>query len=301
MLRLRLLAEGHPAVRELLPPADLNVPEFRRFAEDEIEARFERVPGVSQSNVLGGLEDELQVIVDPEKLAARQLTLTDVRQVLQTQNKDTSAGDFWEGKRRYVVRARGEFTAPQQVEEQLLAIRDGAPVFVRDVATVQFDFKKPDGLVRRFGQSSIALNCIRETGANVLDVMAGLKEVRTEIDRDILAPKGLQLLQVYDETEYIESSINLVQENIFIGGALTMIVLMVFLHPGLRTTLAIPVIFATALAAAYLSPWWFAVSLAVMIGCGFWFARGASRWGWRFPSASSAHFWCWGSWAVRST
>lgn len=283
MLRLRLLAEKYPAVQELLPPADVNVPEFRRFAEDEIEARFERVPGVSQSNVLGGLEDELQVIVDPEKLAARQLTLTDVRQVLQTQNKDTSAGDFWEGKRRYVVRARGEFTNPQQVEEQLLAIRDGAPVFVRDVATVQFDFKKPDGLVRRFGQSSIALNCIRETGANVLDVMAGLKAVQAEIDRDILAPKGLQLLQVYDETEYIDSSINLVQENIFIGGALTMIVLMVFLHPGVRTTLAIPVIFATALAAAYLSPWWFGVSLAVMIGCGFWFARGALAVGLAIP------------------
>ncbi|WP_372897089.1 efflux RND transporter permease subunit, partial [Stieleria sp.] len=66
MLRLRLLAKEHPEVKELLPPEGLDVTKLRRFAEDEIEARFERVPGVSQSNVIGGLEDELQVIVDPE-------------------------------------------------------------------------------------------------------------------------------------------------------------------------------------------------------------------------------------------
>ncbi|MEO2032774.1 MAG: efflux RND transporter permease subunit, partial [Planctomycetaceae bacterium] len=63
MLRLRNLAVRHEAVKELLPPQELRVTELRRFAEDEIEARFERVSGVSQANVLGGLEDELQVIV----------------------------------------------------------------------------------------------------------------------------------------------------------------------------------------------------------------------------------------------
>ena len=109
MLRLRLLAAEHPEVATLLPPESLDVAKLRRFAEDEIEARFERVPGVSQSNVIGGLEDELQVIVDPELLAARRLTLADVRRVLQEQNADTSAGDFWEGKRRWVVRAKGQF------------------------------------------------------------------------------------------------------------------------------------------------------------------------------------------------
>ena len=94
MLRLRLLAEEHEQARELLPPDELDVTMLRRFAEDEIEARLERVPGVSQANVFGGLEDELQVTVDPEKLAARQLTLADVRTVLRSQNADTSAGDF---------------------------------------------------------------------------------------------------------------------------------------------------------------------------------------------------------------
>ena len=274
MLRLRLLAKQHPEVRELLPP-DMDVTTLRRFAEDVIEARFERVSGVSQSNVIGGLEDELQVVVDPEKLAARQLTIVDVRQVLRGQNKDTSAGDFWEGKRRWVVRTLGQFRSTEQVENQLLAVRGGSPVYVRDVATVRLGYKKPDGLVRRFGESAIAINAQRETGANVLAVMDGLREARRELDEGILKERGLQLLQVYDETEYIYSSVDLVRQNIFIGGALTMIVLMLFLHLNVRTLLSIPIIIATALLATLVSPWFAVVSLAFLVLVGFWFARGA--------------------------
>lgn len=285
MMRLRLLAKEHPQVAELLPPPDMDVTKLRRFAEDEIEARFERVAGISQSNVIGGLEDELQVVLDPEKLAARQLTIADVRNVLRGQNQDTSGGDYWEGKRRYVVRTLGQFRSPEQVEQQLLAIRDGNPVYVRDVAEVKLGYKKADGLVRRFGESSIAVNALRETGANVLDAMEGLQEVNVELNAGILKQKGLQLTQVYDETEYIYSSVNLVQENIFVGGALTMVVLMLFLHLGVRTLIAVPLIIGSAIASAYLSPWFFVVTMALIIGAGFWFARGALVVGLAIPTS----------------
>jgi len=275
IMRLRRLGREHPELKELLPPESLDVAKLRRFAEDEIEARFERVPGVSQSNVFGGLEDELQVIVDPEKLAARRITLTDVRNVLRGQNDDISAGDFWEGKRRWVVRALGQFRSPEQVEQQLLAVRDGAPVFVKDVGEVRLGYKKPDGIVSRLGESNIAVNCMRETGANVLDVMDGLRKATDELNRYVLNRRNLQLTQVYDETEYIYSSVDLVKDNIFVGGALTMIVLMLFLHLGVRTLVVIPLILATAIAATYLSPWFFALSLVIVVISGFWFARGA--------------------------
>lgn len=275
ILRLRNLAKEHPEVNELLPPPDLDVTKMRRFAEDEIEAAFERVPGVSQANVIGGLEDEMQVIVDPEKLAARNLTILDVRAALRGQNKDTSGGDFWEGKRRWVVRTLGQFRSPEQVENQLLAVRDGAPVYVSDVAVVQHDYKKPDGLVRRFGESSVAVNALRETGANVIDVMTGLQNVNRELNDTVLKRRGLQLTQVYDETEYIYSAVDLVQDNIYVGGALTMIVLMFFLHLGVRTLIAAPFILATAVAATFGNPWSFAMTLAIVIATGFWFARGS--------------------------
>ena len=285
-LKLRLMAKDHPELAQLLPPEGVDVTKMQRFAEDEIEARFERVPGVSQSNVFGGLEEELQVIVDPERLAARRITLGEMRQVLRAQNSDISAGDFWEGKRRWVLRTLGRFRQPEQVENQLLAVRDGAPVFVRDVAEVRLGYKKPTGMVSHFGDPSIAVNVIRETGANVLDVMAGLQQAAREMNEQLLRPPPrLQLTQVYDETDYIYSAIDLVQQNIFIGGALTMIVLMLFLHLNARTLLVIPLIVVSALAAAYVSPWFFAVCLALILVCGFWFARGALVVGLAIPTS----------------
>jgi HAE1 family hydrophobic/amphiphilic exporter-1 len=274
-LRLRRAAAKHAELRELLPPEGFDVNKLRRFAEDEIESRFERVTGVAQSNVMGGLVDELQVVVDPEKLAARRITLSQVRNVLRGQNEDTSAGDFWEGKRRWVVRALGQFRTPEQVERQLLAVRNGAPVFVRDVAEVRLGYKKPDSLVRRFGESSIAVNASRETGTNELEVMEGLRQATAELNEELLHPRGLQLTQVYDETEYIYSALDLVKDNIFVGGALTMIVLMLFLHPETRTLVMMPFIVATAVAASFISPWFFAICLGLILVAGFWFARAA--------------------------
>jgi HAE1 family hydrophobic/amphiphilic exporter-1 len=106
LLRLRQLAERHGAAAELLPE-EVDVTRLRKFAEDVIAARHERVPGVSDSQVMGGREDEMQVLVDPHKLAARHLTVGDVRAALKGQNKDTSGGDFWQG-RRCVVRTLGQ-------------------------------------------------------------------------------------------------------------------------------------------------------------------------------------------------
>ncbi|GAA5509760.1 efflux RND transporter permease subunit [Novipirellula caenicola] len=274
LMRLRNLAKDHPGIAPLLPP-DLNVPEMRRFAEDYIEARLERVNGVSNANVLGGLTDEMQVIIDPQKLAARSLTIDDVRRVLRNQNQDTSGGDYWEGKRRYVVRTLNQFRSADQVKSQVLAIRDGAPVFVSDVAEVKLGFKKPDGLVRRFGESSIAINALRETGANVLDVMDGLKHSVDDLNNDLLRDRKLQLLQVYDETEYIDASVGLVNQNIVVGGTLTMLVLMLFLHLNVRTLIFVPLIVASTVASMLLSPWYGLITLALIVIAGFWFARGA--------------------------
>lgn len=277
-LRLRRLVaregEKHPELKTLLPPP-IEVPLMRKFAEDVIEAQFERVSGVSNANIFGGRDPELQVIINPEKLAARQLTIQDVRRALRAQNKDTSAGDLWEGKRRWVVRTLGQFNSVEQVEQQVLAMNGGSPIYVSDVAEVRLANKKPDGFVKRFGTQCIAVNVVRRTGANVLDVMEGVKKENELLNAGVLKDKGLTLTQVYDETEYIHGSIDRVEEDIFIGAALTMLSLMLFLHPGARTMFFSPIIIGTSLAAMYISPWFFLVTIALIIFVGFWFARGA--------------------------
>lgn len=272
--RTRRLVEEHPDAQHLLPPP-LDIPTWRRYAENVIESTFERVPGVSNANVLGGVDPELQVVVDPELLAARQVSIDDLRRALRLQNTDTSAGDLWEGKRRWVVRTISQFRSPEQVENQVLAINDGAPVYVKDVARVEQAFKKPDGFVRRFGTRGVAVNVIRETGANVLEVMQGLGVANRRLNETVLKERGLLLTQVYDETEYIHDALGLVRENIFSGSALTMITLMLFLHLGRRSLAFAPFIALTSFLSLAISPWFFAVTAALILISGIWFARGA--------------------------
>lgn len=222
----------------------IEIDTLRDFAEDVIKARFERIPGVAASNVYGGRKRELRVLVDPLKLAIRSLTVLELAQALDQENRDYSAGDFDEGKRSYVVRTTGEYQSPEDVGNVIIARRDGAPVYVRDVATVSVAYQEPAHVVREMGRNSIAVNAIRETGANTLDTMQHLREAVQELNDEILQRRGFKLFQVYDETDYIYSSINLVQKNLVIGGILAVTILFLFLRTASTTFvvgLAIPV------------------------------------------------------------
>ncbi|MFH1923128.1 MAG: efflux RND transporter permease subunit, partial [Planctomycetota bacterium] len=240
--RLLLLVQQHPEieprVQELLPP-ELDAFRFREFAEDNIEARFERVPGVAGSNVFGGREREMQVVVDPQRLAARALTIMDLRRALRQENRDVSAGDVREGKRRYVIRTLGRFSTEQQVAEVIVAHGDdGTPIYVRDVADVRLGYKKPLGIVRYYGTECLTIGCNRRVGANVLDTMARIRQIAAELNRGVLKERGLELVQMFDESDYVYSAIALVNWNIVIGGILTVAVLLMFLRSG-RTTIVI--------------------------------------------------------------
>jgi HAE1 family hydrophobic/amphiphilic exporter-1 len=236
MLRLRRLAEKDERVRAWMPP-ERDITTLRKYCEDFIESAFERVEGVSNSNVFGGREEELQVIIDPEKLAARGLTINDVRQALRGQNEDTSGGDYWEGKRRYIVRTLGQFRSPEQVDNAILSRAGDAPVYVRDIGRAELSYKKPDGFVRRFGTECIAVNAQRTVGANVLEVIERLKVANQELNDNLLGAQGLELTMVYDESAYIRSSVSLVRDNLLWGSLFTFVTLLVFLRSARSTVI----------------------------------------------------------------
>lgn len=209
---------------------DVDIEIYRDFAENLIKTGLERVPGVAQSNVYGGYERELQVIVDPAALAAHGVTVEQMAAAIRAENSNISGGSFDEGKRRYIVRTVGQYTAPEHIEA--VVIRDGPTgrVRVADVGRARLGYKRTTATVRQRGKPAIAVNASRETGANVLEVMDGIRAVVAELNEGALQREGLFLQQVYDETDYIISSIDLVRSNIFIGGALATLVLLVFLR-----------------------------------------------------------------------
>lgn len=235
--RLRELAKKHPEVNEILPPYE-DIPKLRKFVEDVIETRLEKIEGVSAANIFGGEDKEFHVVVDAEQLAVRKITLPQLRDALRMQNTDVSGGDIWEGKLRYKFRTLGRFRTPQQVADTIIVRENDQPIYVRDVATVELSNQKPSGVVRVYKTPVLAFNVVRRTGVNVLNLMERLKHVTTELNEGTLALRKLRIHQVYDETEYIDSSISLVVENIWQGAALTFVVLLLFLR-NFRSTIVV--------------------------------------------------------------
>ena len=220
------------------------------FVEDVVQDRLERVAGVSRVNVYGGGAREMEVVVEPERMAQFGLTVTGMVGALRVANASVSAGHVDEGKRRYVVRTEGEFESLDDVRAVVLrSMNDPATgrvarVTVGDIARVAFTHKEPTAHIRFLGEPAIAINAIRETGANVIEVMDGIRAAIDELNRSALTDAGLYLTQVYDETVYINSAIDLVQQNIFVGGTLAALLLLLFLRSGRATlvvSLAIPV------------------------------------------------------------
>jgi HAE1 family hydrophobic/amphiphilic exporter-1 len=230
--------------------ADRPLPEYGDFLEDVVKERLERVDGVSAVNVFGGVSRELRIEIDPAQMARYGLSIPQMVAKLRSENISISAGNVDEGKRRYVVRADGTLNTVDAIESVVLRT-EGAGVAgaigrvrVADVATVDFAFRDNTARLRFRGEPALAFNVVREAGANVITTMEDIRAELAELQSGTVADLGLELEQVYDETVYIESAIDLVTQNIWIGGLLAAAVLMLFLRSPravLIISLAIPV------------------------------------------------------------
>ncbi len=243
------------------------------FVDQQIKPEFERVPGVAASNVFGGREREMHVLVDPAELAARGITLNELGAALERENRSYSGGDFSEGKRRYIVRTVGEYASPAEIEDVVVALRNGVPVYVGDVAAVELGYRKAFADVYYKGDKMIAMNAIKEPGSNILEVMKQLKDTVARLNDDLLDPRGLALRQVYDETEYIGSAIDLVQQSLVIGAFLAVIVLLLFLRSG-TSTLVVGTAIPISLIGTFIFMKWFGRTINVISLAGMAFAVG---------------------------
>ncbi|MBB5515518.1 HAE1 family hydrophobic/amphiphilic exporter-1 [Rubricella aquisinus] len=224
------------------------MPTYGDFLEDVVKDRVERIEGVSAVNVFGGTQHELQVVIDPQRLARFGLTVPQVVRTLRAENISISAGDVDEGKRRYIVRTESSLNTEEAIRNVVL--RSGVAaggvgrVRVMDVADVSFAYRDATSRLRFKGEPGLAFNVVRESGANVINVMEELRVVLAELQDGPLNDAGLTAQQVYDETIYIQGAIDLVVQNIWIGAVLAALILLLFLRSPRATlvvSLAIPV------------------------------------------------------------
>lgn len=242
--------EARPIAWFILSPAagnDTPIGDYYRFIEEVVQTAFERTRGVALSEVRGGMEKEVRITIDPYKAAGYGILLPEAARLIQGQ-EDISAGDADIGKRSYNIRFRGAHDIAS-FREMVIDWRDGRPIRLRDIAEVSRTPRDRNSFVITKHGRAIAVNAYRETGVNVLEVMSDLRRAADALARGPLKRAGLEIEQVYDETVYIESAIQMLTGNLGFGILLAGGVLWFFtrrLRATLVVGLSIPIsLFAT--------------------------------------------------------
>ena len=229
------------------PGNDRPMASYADFVREVVQARIERVPGVSNSNAYGGRENEVRITFDPYAAASLGIDIPTLAG-LTGNNDDTSGGFNDVGRRQYTLRYAGKYDLPE-FGDMVLDWRGGNPVRLRDIATVDVVMQDARGFMTQNGQDSIAFDTQVEQGVNVLEVMTELKIAVEELREGPLAREGLIIRQAYDESLYIEDSIAMLRTNLLLGIALAVAILWWFMRRFRATfmvAIAIPVSLLTA-------------------------------------------------------
>ena len=243
-----------------------------QIGDQYVKPRFERIAGVGAVRIYGGQEREIRVVLDYRALAARKLSIAQVRQALINENKNVRGGHIDEGKRRYMVRTVGLFTSPEDVEKVIVRSDEKGVVYIRDVAQVFDTYKEKTSLVKRDGVPSIAFGVIKKSGENTIKVTTGVEAAIKAMNEEV-GPKGLILTEAYDESDYIWDSIHFVVSNIRLGAIFAIVVLLFFLR-SVRSTFIVGVTIPISIFATFIVLYSLDRSLNIISLAGLAFAAG---------------------------
>jgi HAE1 family hydrophobic/amphiphilic exporter-1 len=217
---------------------------YRTYIENDVRQFLERVDGVSDLFIGGGIESEMHVKVSPEKLAAYGLTIDTVVNALRNENANISAGNLQVGRRDYRVRTVAEYRSTTDIENVIVLSDGQRDVKVGDLATVEFGFQKLETPMISNGKRGISIGVRPEPNANVLELTDNIEVVINQLNEGKLKNEDVYLDLVNEQRPYIRGAIALLKQNILVGGVLAVLVLLIFLRsitPTIVVSTSIPI------------------------------------------------------------
>ena len=206
---------------------DQGIKALRIFAEEQIKRQLESVVGVASVKVGGGLENEIQVLVDQQKTSQLNITVSEIIKRLKDENVNASGGRVKDGSQEYLVRTLNQFQTLDDIRDLFIANREGKNIRLGDIATVQDSHKEPTSMNRFNGFQGVEIAIYKEGDANTVQVAQNIQFRIAQLQNDI--PSQYQLQLVYDQSRFIASAIDEVKSAAIIGGLLAMLVLYLFL------------------------------------------------------------------------
>jgi len=203
---------------------------LRDWVEEYVQTPMERVAGVSSVSLHGGASRQINIYVDPAKLAERGIRLMDLRTAIRARNRDVSGGDLDSGKRRYLLRTIGRFESVEALENMVIAERDGAFIRLRDLGYVELGFGEVRNYAYSEGKPILSLSVSRQIGSNVIEIKQEMLATVERLNQGILKNKGIELVRTADDVVYVTDAVYVVQRNLAIGALLSLAVLFLFLR-----------------------------------------------------------------------
>jgi hydrophobic/amphiphilic exporter-1 (mainly G- bacteria), HAE1 family len=208
---------------------------LRELATNDLSPRLERVEGVAAVTIDGGLRRQIHVDLSREKITGLNLSVDRVTQVLRSENQNIPLGEVDDADRRFLLRSPGQFTSIDDVRNLIILMREGVPVYLKDIADVSDSTEDRRSVTRINGRPGIRMRVTKQSGKNTVQVAEG---VRAEIERINREVATVRLAVLDDQSKFIERSINSVKEHAAIGGFLVVAIIFLFLRD-VRSTLII--------------------------------------------------------------
>ena len=234
---------------------------MREVAEERLKQEFESVKGVAAAQVKGGLEDEIQVNVDQERLAARGIPLDRVQQVVGFSNVNLPGGALEDRNSRYIIRTLNEFDSVEEIGALILRQDQAGIVRVRDVAEVIRGYKEREEITRVDGTEAVELDIYKEGDSNIVATARAVRRRLEDVKTDL--PPGFHLVVLFDQSRFIEKSVNEVRSSAVLGGILAILVLFAFLRD-IRSTLIIATAIPASIVVAFMAMYRLGLSLNIM-------------------------------------
>ncbi|MFH1562653.1 MAG: efflux RND transporter permease subunit [Nitrospirota bacterium] len=221
--------------------------QLKDLADDIIVPRIERIKGVGQAMAMGGLIREVLIEVDADKLKSRGISLVEIAQKLRLENMNKTCGKITQGPTEYTFRTIGEFSQAKEMEKLIIGIKQGNPVYLRDVSEVKDTFKEQRGYGRLKGQQTVGMIVRKEADANTVAVTDEILRQLPIIEGYL--PADVKIHKVFEPAKQIRNTINSTKWSGIEGGIFVVIVLLFFLRnvrPTFIVSLAIPFSIITA-------------------------------------------------------
>jgi HAE1 family hydrophobic/amphiphilic exporter-1 len=210
--------------------------ELTELADKTVRPQFERIGGVGQVQIVGGLERAINVWVDADRLEAYQIPITAVQAALARQNADIPGGNVTTNNEELTLRTMGRVTDPRAFNDLVIANLGGSAVRLRDVGRVEDSTKEQRSLARLNGVPTVTLQIQRQSGANTIEVIEGIKKAMARVEGQL--PSDVKMEVIRDQSRYIEAALHEITVHLVLWSILASLVVLFFMRSWRSTLIA---------------------------------------------------------------